>query len=160
MSRRFRYVISFVHLLLFLRSWKYHLLPVACTSDPQVLERRLLFTKLFVHSAEAQTIMVTVPVLTNGSHPAKHARLHPTAPISSEEIRSAAHLIRTLYPERTKLLFKQITLHEPAKEQLAPYLDAELDGRAPKSIDRRVFVNYYIRNTVCTLALCSAAFSR
>jgi primary-amine oxidase len=81
--------------------------------------------------------------------PTKHAPIHhPLAPLTSSEIIESSDFIRQLYPAETRLSFKTITLSEPAKAQLAPYLDAEHHGRAVGNIDRKAFVNYYIKNTV------------
>ena len=74
--------------------------------------------------------------------------VHPLAPLSAEEIRNTRDAIQGTYPQAINLLFKQITLREPAKAELAPYLDAEADGIKLNNIDRRSFVTYYIRNTV------------
>lgn len=73
---------------------------------------------------------------------------HPLAPLTSSEITKTADLIQALYPAKTKLHFKVVTLEEPSKDQLIPYLDAEHNGQKPPSLDRKAFVCYYIRNTV------------
>ncbi|KAL8377312.1 hypothetical protein RB595_008142 [Gaeumannomyces hyphopodioides] len=72
---------------------------------------------------------------------------HPLGPLSGDEISRSSSLIRAAWPEGTKFQFKVITLLEPAKAQLIPYLDAERKGQSPSGIDRRSFVVYYIRNT-------------
>ena len=77
---------------------------------------------------------------------------HPLSPLTASEIVTGAKLIRGLYPTQTKIHFKAITLEEPEKAQLVPYLDAEHNGRPLPRIPRKAFVNYYIRNTV-SLAL-------
>ena len=79
---------------------------------------------------------------------AKHAPLHPLSPLTAAEISDSAEFIRGLYPSKTEFLFKAITLEEPEKAQLAPYLDAEYHGQRKGRIDRKAFINYYIRNTV------------
>ena len=76
------------------------------------------------------------------------ALTHPLAPLTTAEIRTSRDLIKSLYPTSTSLLYKQITLQEPEKAELAPYLDAEYHGKPTGTIDRRSFVTYYIRNTV------------
>ena len=78
----------------------------------------------------------------------KQLPIHPLSPLTSSEISTAAGLIRGLYPSKADLQFKTITLEEPAKSQLAPYLDAEYHGHPTGRIERKAFVNYYIRNTV------------
>ena len=79
---------------------------------------------------------------------AKHRPSHPLSPLTSSEISNAAKLVQNLYPAGTKLQYKAITLNEPAKAQLIPYLDAEQNGGRTPNIERTAFVAYYIRNTV------------
>lgn len=60
---------------------------------------------------------------------------HPLAPLSGAEITQAAALVRKALqdqedPRRATLRFKNISLHEPPKRILLPYLDAERAGRA------------------------------
>jgi primary-amine oxidase len=81
--------------------------------------------------------------------PAKHAAIHPLSPITASEITQAATFIKNLYPSHIELGFKAITLQEPEKAQLAPYLDAEHHGQPTGHIDRKAFINYIIKNTVC-----------
>ncbi|KAL8718771.1 MAG: hypothetical protein Q9225_004134 [Loekoesia sp. 1 TL-2023] len=78
---------------------------------------------------------------------AKHVSSHPLSPLTSSEINNAARLVQSLYPAGTSLQYKAVTLHEPAKAQLVPYLDAEHNGSRTPSIERKAFVCYYIRNT-------------
>ena len=78
----------------------------------------------------------------------KHLAVHPLSPLAASEIVRAADFIRNLYPASVKLQFKAVTLEEPEKARLVPYLDAEHRGRRLPSIDRKAFVSYYIRNTV------------
>ncbi|KAK8170183.1 copper amine oxidase [Phyllosticta citrichinensis] len=78
----------------------------------------------------------------------KQRRLHPLAPLTAEEIKAAAAIIRSVWPTGTDLQFKNITLEEPAKAEVVPYLDAEHAGSPlPSGIRRKAFINYYIRNT-------------
>ncbi|KAF2772625.1 hypothetical protein EJ03DRAFT_266575 [Teratosphaeria nubilosa] len=79
--------------------------------------------------------------------PAKQSNAHPFAPLSADEIRNAAALIRAQWPDNTQFHFKTITLREPAKAEAIPYLEAEFHDSPLPSIDRRSFVNYYLRNT-------------
>lgn len=81
---------------------------------------------------------------------AKQVAIHPLSPLTASEITTTARFIRGLYTSNTSLLFKAITLQEPEKAQLAPYLDAEHNGQPTGHIDRKAFVNYIIRNTVST----------
>ncbi|KAL8797536.1 MAG: hypothetical protein Q9195_000353 [Heterodermia aff. obscurata] len=78
---------------------------------------------------------------------AKHVAVHPLSPLTASEIVRAAHFIRNLYPSSVKFQFKAVTLEEPEKSRLIPYLDAEHGGHRLPSIDRKAFVSYYIRNT-------------
>ena len=79
---------------------------------------------------------------------------HPLSPLNAAEIKISSQLIQGLYPAGTKFIYKQITLHEPLKAQLAPYLDAEHASKPTAAIDRKAFVTYYIRNTVCRIISC------
>ena len=80
--------------------------------------------------------------------PVKQIATHPLCPITAAEIKQSVDLIRSLYPAKTDFVFKAITLEEPQKAQLVPYLDAEHSGRKLPHIDRKTFVCYYLRNTV------------
>lgn len=73
---------------------------------------------------------------------------HPLNPITESEIRRAVNILRSKYPEGTKLHFKAVTLEEPEKALMMPYLQAEHNGGDLPRIDRKIFVNYYLRNTV------------
>lgn len=79
----------------------------------------------------------------------KSAPSHPLGPLTANEITQSSDLIRAQWPEGTKFQFKVVTLLEPPKIELAPYLEAERAGRPVKSIDRKSQVVYYLRNTVC-----------
>lgn len=78
----------------------------------------------------------------------KQSEAHPLCPITSSEITRSAELIKRCWPTKTSFHFKAITLEEPAKTELVPYLEAEHKGCRLPHIDRRAFVSYYIRNTV------------
>ena len=80
--------------------------------------------------------------------PAKQEISHPLAPVTASEITQASQLIRGLWPANTNLQFKAVTLEEPPKAQMLPYLEAEHTGKPLPSIERKVFVNYYLQNTV------------
>ena len=75
---------------------------------------------------------------------------HPLGPLTANEIKESAKLITGLWPSNTNLQFKSITLQEPNKADLIPFLEAEHDGRQTPTVERRSFVIYYIRNTVST----------
>lgn len=78
----------------------------------------------------------------------KQRPLHPLAPLTGDEIKAAAAIIKSVWPAGTDLQFKNITLEEPAKAEVIPYLDAEHAGASLPSFQRKAFINYYIRNTV------------
>ncbi|KAM0718053.1 hypothetical protein Q7P37_006385 [Cladosporium fusiforme] len=78
---------------------------------------------------------------------AKNAATHPLAPLNADEIKQAVSFITGLWPANTDLHFKCITLQEPAKADVVPYIEATNNGQAPNKIDRKVMVNYYIRKT-------------
>lgn len=72
---------------------------------------------------------------------------HPLGPLSASEITQSSSLIKASWPEGTECHFKIITLLEPAKAELMPYLVAERAGKTPLDIDRRAFVVYSFRGT-------------
>ena len=92
---------------------------------------------------QVSTTSATSEVAADG-----HVTIHPLSPLTAFEIKSAASLVRALYPSGTSFQFKAITLEEPEKARLVPYLDAEHSGRGLPTIDRKAFVCYYLRNTV------------
>jgi primary-amine oxidase len=79
--------------------------------------------------------------------------MHPLAALSEHEIKTVAGLIKGLYPSATEIHFKVITLQEPPKDQVLSYLEAEhAAGDVPfehEALDRKAWVNYYVKNTVC-----------
>jgi Cu2+-containing amine oxidase len=75
------------------------------------------------------------------------ARAHPLG-LTAQEILDTASLIRACWPEESECRFKVLTLLEPPKSQLLPYLMAERSGQPPGHIDRKAFVVYSIRGTV------------
>ena len=83
---------------------------------------------------------------------AKHSEVHPLAPISADEIQNAVSIIKSQWPSDTKFQFKSVTLQEPAKAEAVSYLEAEFQGEDLPNIERRIFVTYYIRNTVGLVA--------
>ncbi|KAL8654289.1 MAG: hypothetical protein Q9210_001602 [Variospora velana] len=78
---------------------------------------------------------------------AKHVSSHPLSPLTSAEISNASKLVQSLYPRNVNLQYKSITLQEPEKAHLVPFLNAERNGLKKSTIERRAFVAYYIRNT-------------
>jgi primary-amine oxidase len=73
---------------------------------------------------------------------------HPLGPLTANEISESAALIKGLWPSNTNIQFKSITLQEPNKADLVPFLEAEHAGQQTQAVERRSFVVYYIRNTV------------
>ncbi|TVY19155.1 Copper amine oxidase 1 [Lachnellula arida] len=72
---------------------------------------------------------------------------HPLGPLTANEITKSSRLIKSLWPTHTNIQFKSITLQEPSKAELVPFLAAEKTAQTTPTIDRRSFVVYYIRNT-------------
>ena len=79
---------------------------------------------------------------------ATHHVAHPLCPLTAAEISTSADLIRSVWPTGVDIRFKVVTLDEPAKKSMIPFLEAEHAGKALPKIARRAFVSYYIRNTV------------
>jgi primary-amine oxidase len=73
---------------------------------------------------------------------------HPLGQLTADEIKESARLVKALWPSNTNIQFKGITLQEPKKSELVPFLAAEHAGESTPTIERRSFVLYYIRNTV------------
>ncbi|KAK3672150.1 hypothetical protein LTR78_007903 [Recurvomyces mirabilis] len=92
--------------------------------------------------ATEQISEISLPLRT-----AKQSVSHPLAPLSADEIRDAAAIIKSQWPVNTDLHFKTITLEEPAKAETVPYIEAEYHGYDLPKIDRRVLSTYYLRKT-------------
>ena len=73
---------------------------------------------------------------------------HPLGPLTGVEFRDCAAILQAAWLENTSLQFKSMLLLEPPKPELLTYLDAERRGKSPQALDRRVYVAYYLRNTV------------
>ncbi len=82
----------------------------------------------------------------------KSAPQHPLGPLTASEITETAKIIKSIWPSTTNIQFKSITLQEPNKSDLVPFLAAEHAGQPTPTIERRSFVVYYLRNTVCLSA--------
>lgn len=80
--------------------------------------------------------------------PSAQAVAHPLAPLTGSEIHNASSLIKAQWPSGTDLHFKAVTLQEPSKADTVPFLEAEFHGWDLPQIERKVFVNYYLRSTV------------
>ncbi|KAL1843608.1 hypothetical protein VTJ49DRAFT_891 [Mycothermus thermophilus] len=85
--------------------------------------------------------------LTTSQNEASQSKSHPLGPLTADEILQSAALIRSCWPDGNECHFKVLTLLEPPKAQLLPYLTAERAGQAPRDIDRRAFVVYSLRGT-------------
>ncbi|KAK1753035.1 copper amine oxidase [Echria macrotheca] len=86
--------------------------------------------------------MTVVPIVKETASP-----VHPLGPLTAEEIKQSSSLVRALWPAEQALQFKVVTLEEPAKAELLPYLTAERAGQPVPVLDRRVFVLYYFKAT-------------
>ena len=94
---------------------------------------------MFVEVLTTTMMATTSRVASNG---------HPFSSLNESEIRDVARLIRNQWPESTEIQFKVLTLLEPPKEEALLYLDAEHGQFTLPFIERRAWVNYYIRKTV------------
>lgn len=105
-----------------------------------------------LHRGGLKSLVSTMSATVETSLPiraAKQSTTHPLAPVNAAEIKQAVSYVRAQWPTDTDLHFKCITLQEPAKKEVVPYLEAEASGAALPQIDRRVLITYYIRRTVC-----------
>jgi primary-amine oxidase len=84
----------------------------------------------------------------NGSGPQSGGPHHPLASLDEYEIRFTATLIQNLWPPSTDIHFKVITLLEPPKDELLEYFEAEHEKSMLPELQRKAWVNYYLRNTV------------
>ncbi|KAK3068140.1 hypothetical protein LTR53_014530, partial [Teratosphaeriaceae sp. CCFEE 6253] len=89
-----------------------------------------------------ESVSASLPLRT-----ATQTHAHPLAPLSADEIRSAVSIIRSEWPANVDLHFKAVTLEEPAKAEAVPYIEAEFNGNNLPSVDRKAFLNYYVRLT-------------
>ncbi|KAK4222085.1 putative copper amine oxidase [Podospora fimiseda] len=99
-------------------------------------------------AAPAPQEPVTQATLKTTSLPTSSSPQHPLGPLSPSEIIASSDLARSAWPENVQLYFKVVTLREPAKKELVPYLTKERAGESPlPSIDRRAFVVYTLKGT-------------
>ncbi|KAF7190658.1 Copper amine oxidase 1 [Pseudocercospora fuligena] len=89
-----------------------------------------------------EAVSTSLPVRTG-----KQSNVHPQAPIDAGEIQNTVALVQAQWPQGTDLHFKAITLNEPPKAEMVPYLEADFAGDDLPHIDRKVFVTYYLRQT-------------
>ncbi|PQE19221.1 primary-amine oxidase protein [Rutstroemia sp. NJR-2017a BBW] len=92
-----------------------------------------------------EQIPVSIPLV--GGKKTKTTSEHPLGPLTASEIIQSSKIVKGLWPSATSLQFKSITLQEPSKADLVPYLTAEHSGKQLPDVPRRSFVIYYIRNT-------------
>ncbi|KAL8676352.1 MAG: hypothetical protein Q9186_007127 [Xanthomendoza sp. 1 TL-2023] len=90
---------------------------------------------------------IPLPLRSSSVGVANRIASHPLSPLTATEITKAVQLVQKLYPASTSLQYKAVTLEEPKKAELVPYLHAEHNGGRKPNIERRAFVAYYIRNT-------------
>jgi len=116
----------------------------------------LLAEIIIVHIIMSTQVQQSFP---ESKTPDKHHAAHPLCALSADEILYTAELIRSIWPANTDIRFKSITLEEPPKAQVLPYLEAEAAGRQLPNLDRKAFTSYYIRNTVgpCSSAALTSA---
>jgi len=92
----------------------------------------------------AEQVSTTLPLVGGKTASSQH----PLGPLTADEISASAQLIKASWPTNTNIQFKAITLREPSKAELLPFLAAEQIRQSTPTIDRRSFIVYYIRNTV------------
>jgi len=74
------------------------------------------------------------------------AKMHPLDPITAEEITQVSTLLKAKTSDKS-LHFKLITISEPPKSILRPFLAAERNGSTPSQIPRLASALYYHRGT-------------
>jgi primary-amine oxidase len=72
-----------------------------------------------------------------GSSSGSEAHSHPLSPLSEHEFRNARDIINGLYGAESTLFFRAISLNEPRKAELIPYLEAEHAGAALAELSER-----------------------
>ncbi|KAM7217468.1 putative copper amine oxidase [Rhypophila decipiens] len=100
-----------------------------------------------VGSAQASSTLVASEPVKTTPIPAPAAPSHPLGPVTAAEITQSAQVLEASWPTGTKLHYKAITLLEPPKAELAPFLAAERAGEKPAPLDRKSFVIYYLKGT-------------
>ena len=102
----------------------------------------------FNHNLDDMAPSFDNKVPTSPVRPSKHATPHPFAPLSGLEITNAASIIRKSWPQDTDVQFRVITLREPDKSSVIPFLESENNGRSYSvPVARKAFIVYYLRNT-------------
>ncbi|KAA8566226.1 hypothetical protein MFRU_019g01260 [Monilinia fructicola] len=72
---------------------------------------------------------------------------HPLGPLTAGEILQSSKIVKGLWPTEVTIQFKTVTLQEPEKAELVPFLNAEHSGSPLPKVDRKSFVVYYLKNT-------------
>lgn len=73
--------------------------------------------------------------------------VHPLDPLTPDEITTVAKILRAVYPPNSPIHFKAVTLDEPAKSLVVPYLEAEHRGSPLPIVPRSAYVLYVMQNT-------------
>lgn len=89
----------------------------------------------------------TAPPPPASALPSKSSAPHPYAPLTPDEITNASTLLRAQWPQGTDIWFKGVTLAEPPKAEMQPFLDAEAKGETALGPARKAWVNYYLTRT-------------
>ncbi|KAK3984250.1 putative copper amine oxidase [Cladorrhinum sp. PSN332] len=100
-----------------------------------------------VAAARQEPVSQETTAVKTSSIPITAAPRHPLGPLSPGEITESSDLVKAVWPENVELYFKVVTLREPTKKELVPYLIKERAGAATPVIDRRAFVVYSLKGT-------------
>lgn len=123
--------------------------PIRCPVSNQIPPSPSTSKKVLHWSFESFSIIMSLQVDTPPAVvPQKQIASHCIAPLTGDEISHASGLVKALYPSNTSLQFKVVTLQEPPKAEVLLYLEAEHSNGPLPAIERKAWVNYYIRNTV------------
>ncbi|KAK2738960.1 hypothetical protein FQN57_006754 [Myotisia sp. PD_48] len=77
---------------------------------------------------------------------ASSAEIHPLDPLSPAEIRQAVDYLKNAHPEK-KVIFRVVTLAEPPKAQLIPFLEAERSSKSATRPPRVAMVQFYLEDS-------------
>jgi primary-amine oxidase len=98
-----------------------------------------------------QTNGITTNGHTKGhmnGHVKSEIHVHPLDPLTPAEITTAAAILRSSYPADSLIHFKTVTLDEPAKEYVVPFLEAEHKGSVSlPTVPRTAYILYVMVNT-------------
>lgn len=84
---------------------------------------------------------------TSNGHAKSETGIHPLDPLNADEISAAVAALRAAYPPESPIHFKAVTLDEPPKALLVPYLEAEHKGSPLPIVPRTAYVLYLLQNT-------------